>query len=162
MRRGLLVVGCWLFSALVSSSSSVDVPIRVIDRAEQGGAAVAWDGTNFLAVWQDARSRSGHDLFAGRVATNGQLLDTAGIAIAVAPGEQLAPAVAFNGTNYLVVWQDARSGNDDVRGVRVSPAGVVLDDPPLTIATGPSNQRAPSVAAAAGVFLGGVLSEGPG
>ena len=42
-------------------------------------------------------------------------------------------AVAFNGSNYLVIW---RGDNDQIRGARVSPGGVILDPGGFAITSG--------------------------
>jgi hypothetical protein len=57
-----------------------------------------------------------------------------------------APAVAFDGTNYLVVWQDGRGTYYDIYGARVSRAGVVLDPGGFAISTATREQRMPAVA----------------
>ena len=64
-----------------------------------------------------------------RVSQAGAVLDPAGIAISTAANDQIAPSVAFDGTNYLVAWQDGRPGVNiyDIYGARVSQAGAVLD-----------------------------------
>src|SRR3990170_795968 len=48
------------------------------------------------------------------------------------------PAIAFDGTNYLIVWQTGTptatgTGTTAIRGVRVSNSGTILDATPLTI-----------------------------
>ena len=50
-------------------------------------------------------------MFATRVTRADTVLDPTGIPMtAAAPGPSRPPAVAFDGTNYLVVWEDTRSG----------------------------------------------------
>ena len=78
---------------------------------------MAWNGTNFLVVWQDHRSGTIDDIYGARVSAAGSVLDPAGIPISTAANDQLAPAVAWNGTDFLVVWEDCRSGtNYDIYG----------------------------------------------
>lgn len=62
------------------------------------------------------------------------------------------PAIAFDGTNYLIVWQSGTpdatgSGTTAIRGVRVSNTGAILDATPLTIGdTANRDDEFPSVA----------------
>ncbi len=69
---------------------------------------------------------------------------------------QFQPAVAGNGTNYLVVWTDQRDqptlGNgNDIWGTRVSPVGVVLEPSGILINTNGGNT--PRLASCAGNWL---------
>jgi hypothetical protein len=73
---------------------------------------VAFDGTNCLVAWAEG-TESG-DIYCARVATDGTVLDTAGIPVSTAAGEQRAPAIAFDGVNFLIIWQDKRNGDWDV------------------------------------------------
>src|SRR6185503_12252229 len=60
---------------------------------------------------------------------------------------QSSPAVAFDGTYYMVVWQDYRSGTSyDVYGARVNTSGAVQDATGIAIATGAGDQSAPDIA----------------
>jgi hypothetical protein len=90
----------------------------------------AFDGTNYLVVWYYWGS-GGLDIFGARVARDGTVLDPGGFPICAAEMTQDHPSVAFDGTNYLVVWNDRRGGNprsdSTAYGARVSPAGEVLD-----------------------------------
>ncbi len=100
----------------------------------QTGYSVAFDGTNYLVAWSDVRGATGADVYAARLSPSGALVDGALVTVTSAAGDQLLPAVAFDGTNYLVVWQNGLSGDRNVQGARVSRAGVVLDTTPITIA----------------------------
>ena len=71
----------------------------------------------------------------------GAVLDQQAIAISQASGYQLAPALAFDGTNFLVVWADG-----DIHGARVTPAGTVLDPQGLDISRAAGEQELPALA----------------
>jgi hypothetical protein len=116
---------------------------------------VAWDGTNFLVVWQDRATPTGiDDIYGARVSGAGGVLDPAGIRISTAANAQSAPAVAWNGTNFLVVWSDKRSSPaDDIYGARVSAAGGVLDAAGIPISTAANSQTSPAVASWGDSFL---------
>ncbi|MBJ6761819.1 hypothetical protein JGU66_13675 [Myxococcaceae bacterium JPH2] len=124
----------------------------------KGGLTSAFDGTNFLVVWQDARNGSNYDIYGARVrASDGVVLNPTGIAISKAAREQTSPSVAFDGTHYLVVWQDTRytlSTNSDIFGARVRASdGVVLDTAGLPISQRANDQKDPAVSFGGGSFL---------
>jgi hypothetical protein len=142
--------------APVVSDSSV-VLIGGVDAlalpAAPAGVAAAFDGASWLVVWSDSRNGSA-DVWGARFSAAGEPLDASPIPIAVAPGEQSEPAVAFDGTRYLVVWEDHRTGGDrGILGARVTPAGTVVDPVPITIAAATYHQRSPSVAFDGTTFL---------
>ena len=107
---------------------------------------IAFDGTNYLATWQDLRHGPGLDIYARRVAKSGSVLDVADLAIATGASEQTAPAVVFSASSYLVTWYDSRTDSGDIFGARVSTAGAVLDPNGSLMSTGPASQVSPRVA----------------
>jgi MYXO-CTERM domain-containing protein len=109
-------------------------------------AAVAFGDGNALVAWTEAND--GANIAAARVSSQGAVLDSPGIAVSKSANEQMSPAVTFDGANYLVVWADRRSygdnlGYDDIYGVRVTPAGVVLDPAGIVIGAGQQWQVSP-------------------
>jgi hypothetical protein len=111
----------------------------------QRGASVAFDGTNFLVVWEDERD-GGRDVFGARVSLQGEILDPVGIPICTYQGDQSEVEVAWGGENYLVVWQDWREGAWMVYGARVDADGNVLDPDGFPIAGGEEWVGSPAVA----------------
>ena len=136
-----------IYGARVSASGSVlDATGILISTAAntQLSPAVAWNGTDFLVVWSDRRSGTPAqaDIYGSRVSATGTVLDTTGIAISTAANFQGTPTVAWNGTDYLVVWEDTRSNPSyvDIYGARVSAGGRVLDPAGIPISTAANNQ----------------------
>ncbi|MFQ5884589.1 MAG: hypothetical protein ACE5IO_05755, partial [Thermoplasmata archaeon] len=101
---------------------------------EQIHNSVAFDGTSYMVVWEDARSLK-YDIYGARVDTSGSVLDPAGLAIS--SFVKLYPSVGFDGNNYLVVWEDWWRGypDIDIYGARLDPSGAVLDSTGIPIST---------------------------
>jgi hypothetical protein len=104
--------------------------------------SVAFDGTNYLVVWQqmptDAADPSLVDIYGTFVSPTG-VVQGSPFAISSALNGQFTPSVAFDGTNYLAVWDDSRNmpagsfnATYDVYGTRLTPEGVLLDGPAST------------------------------
>ena len=140
-----------IFGARITSAGSVldptGIPISTAAN-EQRHPAVIFDGTNYFVVWQDKRINGlNYDIFGARINTQGIVLDTLGIPISVINNDQKNPAVAFDGTNYFVVWEDNRINqyNYDIYGARVTPDGVLLDTGGIAIAEAQEYQIHPRV-----------------
>ena len=122
--------------------------IRSVYTEAQGDPAIAFDGTNYLVAWQDDRG-TWWDIYANRISPAGLVLDGNGFVVANTSDGENDPGIAFDGTNYLVVWTDwpgAESRESSIFARRVSPAGAVLDTTSLALAVAPGEQSAPGVA----------------
>jgi len=138
-------------SPAISAEHPMSEPVTVPNPADQSAPAIATDGRTSLVVWQDGRN-GGYDVYGARIDGDGRLLDPAGIPITRHAVDDGVPAVAWDGTNYLVVWERGsldRYGNStpyDIYGARVSPQGSVLEPDGIAISTAPGSQRSPAVA----------------
>lgn len=121
---------------------------------DQQNPAVASNGLSFLVAWDDTRTSTARDVYAARVDGSGAVLDPAGIVVSAASDVQQAVDLAWNGSTYLAVWSDRRSGSTyDVYGARVDTAGAVLDASGIAISTAANAQTTPSVASDGVGFL---------
>jgi hypothetical protein len=88
---------------------------------------VAFGDTCFLATWSEGLQQS--DIFAARISASGSLMDTAAIQLCSDPDLDMFPSIGFDGTNYLVMWEedDTMPFSGSLRGRRLSANGVPLD-----------------------------------
>ncbi|MBI4953407.1 MAG: hypothetical protein HY908_15360, partial [Myxococcales bacterium] len=123
--------------------------------SSQYGATVAFDGVQWLVAWQDLRAGN-WDIYAARVSTAGSVLDPAGVPVSSVGSVAIAPSVAFDGTNTVVVWQDYRNGRSDLYGARLRLDASLVDATGVVLAAAPEDERAPRLARGVGrdVLLG--------
>ncbi len=117
-----------IFAMRVDTSGQVRDPMPIAvstATGEQQLPQVTRQGTDWLVVWQDGRGAT-QDIYAARVAANGTVLDTTGVAVSTAAGNQTGPAAVCDGTatNCLVTWQDERA-TPRVYGARMQGSTVV-------------------------------------
>jgi large repetitive protein len=137
-----------IYGARVNQAGVVLDPFGIVisnDPNSQSSPTVAFDGVNYLVAWEDMRNGSA-DIYGARVSQAGTVLDPAGIAISTVENDQEYPSIAFDGTNYLIVWQDLRNGSADIYGTRVTQAGITLDTNGIAISNAANWQASPSVA----------------
>lgn len=125
----------------------------------QADPAVAAGSNTFFVAWSDWRNTpytmQQPDIYGTLISPEGKVQQPDGIPICTATNAQSSPAVAAFGTNFLVVWQDARfaqppgSSRLDIYGARVAPTGDVLDAGGFPICTNVAIQTNPVVAATA-------------
>ncbi|WP_375744367.1 MYXO-CTERM sorting domain-containing protein [Corallococcus interemptor] len=168
--RAVLVMGLWasvIGATELSNEFSLESPrygrlpanVRAVRAATGGGVT--------LLVWSDDRRGDtsaspgfGPDIYATRIDAEGNVLDPAGIPLCTAPSAQEAPAVTWDGKQFLVAWSDNRErGRYAIYGARVSPDGTVTTPPDGFRISVPNpdadnlGEDSPRVAASGGVSL---------
>jgi hypothetical protein len=93
---------------------------------------VAFDGVNYLVIWQDGSPMQNARILAQFVSAKTHAL--VGDNFVIRPGSigsepaQVYPDILFDGTNYLVTWDDNRTGERSVYGVFVDTDGNLFGD----------------------------------
>jgi hypothetical protein len=114
--------------------------------------SVAFDGTNYLVVWHDVRTAvGGWSIYGAFISPDGAVTEPPDFLINDTPLNQEHSTVEFNGTDYLVAWHewptDSPTGKQDgqVSAARVTPGGVVLDDPAILVYPYVQGEDRPSI-----------------
>ena len=142
-------------------------------RDSQYSPSVAFDGTNYLVVWEDDPC---HRILGRRVSQGGVpdgdgsfLISYCSVPRGKEPRgkvwiQKMDPAVAFDGVNYLVTWVylygNLSGYYTDIQGARVTPARTVLDPRGSTSAGRRETSTSPSVVFGGSTYL--VVWECPG
>ena len=143
-----------IFAARIDDTGKLLDPGGLEIAALGSRPAVAFDGTNFLVVFQRQLSAFDEsDVYAIRVSPQGQLVDSAPFVITSASGDDLHASVAFLPGQYLVTWERSSAAGSFIFGARVTPAGAVLDPTPIVISQAASDRGHPSVTAGAADFF---------
>ncbi|MBM3332146.1 hypothetical protein FJY68_09930 [candidate division WOR-3 bacterium] len=118
-------------AARISANGTVLDPVGLTvssTPASKADLATGYGDSLYLVAWDQANGIDGSSIYCARVSSDGTVLDPGGIVVCDEASYRQLPDIAFDGQNFLVVWQDIRSlTNDCIYAARVSPAGVVLD-----------------------------------
>ncbi|MFH1022407.1 MAG: fibronectin type III domain-containing protein [Planctomycetota bacterium] len=99
---------------------------------EQRNPAGISDGAGgAIIAWRDARSGA-DDIYARKIGADGAAAWTAdGNAVGSAAGNQQAPALVPDGAEgAIAVWEDLRSGTEDIYAARIHASGLLGSPPP--------------------------------
>jgi hypothetical protein len=91
--------------------------------------SVSFDGINYLVVWEATRSGISEE-YGARVTPDGIVLDPGGVQLTTGADAMIRmPGIAFDGTNFLLVW---RTPAFNIRGARISTSenSITNLDPP--------------------------------
>ena len=148
----LVVANGYIPNAVVSESlgwrlNASAQPLDPLPFALPGSGPVASNGSDYLMAYLD---RSNSSVRAARISSAGVVLDPSGISLSATGFSRGAAwpeqAVASNGSDYLAVWTDRGSGNNDIYGARINASGQVLDANGFAISSGAGSETQPAVA----------------
>jgi hypothetical protein len=98
--------------------------------------ALAFDGSHFLLIYTEGGGPPGTTPEVSGIFITPGTGQTAGSAFVISQGQGAghdSPAIAFDGTNYLVVWVDEATAPIGLHAMRVSQAGTLVDAGPFTL-----------------------------
>jgi hypothetical protein len=140
----------------ISAEITIDAPVTGPRGGNQVQPAIASNGVDtYLVVFTDGLFGE-DDIRGARFGADGTLIDGNSFPIALATGtNQSNPAVTWNGTRWIVAWQDGRNTVDwDIYTTTVSSTGAVGAADGVALAATPGvNEQGPSLASAGAVTL---------
>ncbi len=152
LRRGESDIYGTRMSAAGSVLDPFGIAISIAD-SDQREPTVASDGTDYVVAWRDDRNGAASDIYAARVTAAGSVVQPTGFAVSTASGEQSAPEIASNGSDYLVAWTDHRGAGSDIYASRITAMGGVPDPAGLAVGTHPGDESSPAVASNGADYL---------
>ena len=149
-----------IYGARVSKAGKVIDPTAIAISGSPkvlNGPSVTAGDDQYLVTWTHLSDDFNYDVLGARVSSAGTVLDSDGLLIAFAPDHQWLPSAAFDGSNYLVAWEDLRRGRSRnkayVYGTRIGGAGDVLEPTGAAISKAIAVQAMPSVGFGDGNYL---------
>jgi len=121
-------------------------------KAGQQRPSAVWGQVDYMVVWDDTRDGQ-MNIYGAQVNPLGSVQDPTGKSICTAPKDQQAPVVAYDGSDYLVVWTDKRGATQDIYGTRIDGSSKVLDASGIAISKAANSKLYPAVAAGKTGFL---------
>lgn len=130
--------------------------VTSLGQDDQATYSVADNGAEYAVVWsQQFNGKS--SILGTRVAYSGELLTPTAVSITGGiMGYQTQPAIAWNGSEYLIAWcgnETFDTTNLDIRGYRLDSALRVKDASPIQICAASEAQTTPCVASNGSKFL---------
>lgn len=133
--------------AILARVPPVGAPALAFNPTPFSGASgdldIAYSGSKYLLVWRMNSLANANNYIAGRIMNADGTFPPGYFIIAEATGRQLRPTVAWDGTTFIVAWDDQRNqaaffdARTDIYGARVSETGSVLDPAGFPIVIGP-------------------------
>jgi hypothetical protein len=133
------------FGARIDAAGNVVDPdgIAIGTEHQQWTAHVTSDGSGYLVAWDDYQGavKPTDRVYAVRLDDKGQKIDADPIWITSMEESVRTPRVAWNGSEYLVVWNKPMFQT----AARVNPNGQILDVPGVHLGTAQNQSEAPGV-----------------
>ena len=134
-------------TAQLFSPTGALIGLRISTGRFGSSPKIAFDGTNYLMVWEDVSSSTYH-IYGQFISRFGTLVGSP-FAISPTSGNQFFDSInhiVFDGSNYFIVWRDGLKTdiNIHVYGQLVSPAGTLLGGV-IAISAAPQIQLGASV-----------------
>ncbi len=138
-------------------------------------AAIAPGSSSYLAVWSDYRSApdhyppfqtegSGADIYGALIDANGNVIGPGTLVLNQDPGDQMDPTVAWNGSDWLVVWKQETPtlpAYEQMYAIRVGQNGTVLDASPILLHSNQSYYYDPVATGGNGEWVAIFQANGP-
>lgn len=116
-----------MYQTALTPTGEKTAPIEekfTFQNADSAGGPIVWVGDRYGIAWQDRRDGNYEAYFA--ILKEDGTKATADTRLSFAPGFSVNVSLAWNGTEFIVAWQDDRNGPFTIYGQRVSVDGVPI------------------------------------